>query len=105
MDKQRQFKHPNCPAAVTARYAEELKTKRSLITGRPLTQNQLAWRSGVLWCRNYEKNWYNTVNQTYGKSMHKASESKYNDNFIQNDYSNYDFNSLYDDLDNVKLTK
>lgn len=97
----KQFKNPNCPAAVTARYAEELRTKRSLITGKPLTQGQLTWRSGILYIRNYEKNWHNSVVQKYGNQ----TQSKYNDNFMQHNYKDFDYDSLYDDLDNIKLSK
>lgn len=103
MKEKRQFKYPNCPAAVTARYAEELRTKRSSKTGQPLTQSQLAWRSGVLFIRDYETKWHNAVTQKYGTSA-KNNSPKQN-NFMQHDFDDFDFDTLYDDLDNIKLTR
>lgn len=98
-NKYRRYKNPNCPAAFSARLAYELKTKRSLKTGKTLSPTQLAWRSGALGMRTYEANWHNTVSKKYGSSVKNKS------NFMQHDFSDFDFDSLYDDLDNVKLFK
>lgn len=94
----RQFKNPNCPAAYSARLAYELKTKRSLKTGKRLSNTQLAFRSGALSMREYETNWYNSVGKKYNQLKNK-------DNFMQHDFTNFDFAGLYDDLDNVRLSK
>lgn len=103
MEPKRQFKNPHCPAALTARYAQELKTKRSLKTGKPLTDRQLAWRSGILYIRNYEANWHNAVVKKYGNASNNVISKS--DDFIQHNFDNFDYDSLYDDMNNVKLTK
>jgi hypothetical protein len=95
------FKSPNCPAAVSFKYAKELQTKKDLRTGQPLTQSQLIWRSGYLACRKYEANWYKASPKTQTVSQNSSTKKK--PEFIQHEFTSEQLNKLFDDLDTVKL--